>query len=64
MILRAALAWMVRFGVAQAATCEDVTYADNAYSICTVDMNNETLLAWSYGYDGCICVFLPINEQC
>jgi|TARA_B110000879_G_scaffold34259_1_gene47238 uncharacterized protein YigE (DUF2233 family) len=43
MILRAALAWMVMFGVAQAATCEDVTYADNAYSICTVDMNTETL---------------------
>ena len=36
MILRAALAWMVMFGVAQAATCENVTYADNAYSICTV----------------------------
>jgi uncharacterized protein YigE (DUF2233 family) len=43
MILRAALAWMVMFGLGQAATCEDVIYADTAYSICTVDMNTETL---------------------
>ena len=43
MIWRAAFAWLAMFGAAQAATCENVTYADNTYSICTVDMTTETL---------------------
>ena len=52
MILRAALAWMVMFGLGQAATCEDVIYADTAYSICTVDMNTETLHLYLYADPG------------
>ena len=43
MIWRAACVWLAMVGAAQAATCEDIAYADNAYSICTVDMNRETL---------------------
>ena len=43
MIWRAAFAWLAMFGAAQAATCGNVAYADNTYSICTVDMATETL---------------------
>ena len=43
MIWRAAFAWLAMFGAAQAATCENVTYADNTYSLCTVNMSMETL---------------------
>lgn len=43
MIWRIVVAWLAMFGVAQAATCEDVTYANNDYSICIVDMETETL---------------------
>lgn len=43
MIWRAAFAWLAMFGAAQAATCENVAYADNTYSVCTVNMATETL---------------------
>lgn len=48
MIWRAAFIWLAMGGAAHAATCEDVTYADNAYSTCTVDMTSEDLRLFLY----------------
>jgi uncharacterized protein YigE (DUF2233 family) len=52
MIWRAALVWLATVGATNAATCEDATFADNAYSICTVDMTTDTLRLFLNGDAG------------
>jgi uncharacterized protein YigE (DUF2233 family) len=52
MIWRIVVAWLAMVGVAQAATCEDISYSDNSYTICTVDMTTETLRLFLYNKAG------------
>ncbi len=48
MIWRAAFIWLSFGAAAQAATCEDVRYANDSYTICTVDMASEDLRLFLY----------------
>jgi uncharacterized protein YigE (DUF2233 family) len=43
MIWRAAFIWLSFVVAAQAATCEDIRYASNSYTACSVDMASEEL---------------------
>lgn len=52
MIWRAALLWLTMAAGAHAANCEKVSFKDNSYSVCTIDMTTEDLRLFLYDETG------------